>query len=172
MISFADGELLRKSNGSVSVDFSADPGASYITNLQTGGFLSTFTSWGPSNELNINPHISSPGGAIYSTWPLPLGGFNIISGTSMATPYITGIVALYLGSKGPTDPGKVRGLLGTTGSPIDFNNGRVTTKGLKAPVVQQGGGLVNALKFIKATTLLEPAFLELNVRPWAIGVRC
>lgn len=163
MIPFADGELLRKSNGSLTVDFPADPGGSYIPNLQTGGFLSTFTSWGPSNELNINPQIASPGGAIYSTWPLPLGGFNIISGTSMATPYITGVVALYLASKGPTDPLKIRGLLGTTGSPIDFNNGLVTATGLKAPVVQQGGGLVNAFKFLMATTLIEPAFLELNV---------
>lgn len=86
----------------------------------------------------------------------------------MATPYITGIVALYLGSKGKTDPLKVRGLLGTTGGPLDFNNGRVTTNGLKAPVVQQGGGLVNAFKFLKATTVIEPAFLELNVCPFVI----
>ena len=163
MISFADGELLRKSNGSVTVDFPVDTGASFITNLQTGGFLSTFTSWEPSNELNINPQIASPGGAIYSTWPLPLGGYNILSGTSMATPYITGVVALYLASKGRTDPVQVRGLLGTTGGPVDFNNGIHTTNGLKAPVVQQGGGLVNALRFVKATTVIEPAFLELNV---------
>jgi hypothetical protein len=58
---------------------------------------------------------------------------------------------------------KVRGLLGTTGGPVDFNNGIHTTNGLKAPVVQQGGGLVNALRFVKATTVIEPAFLELNV---------
>jgi Subtilase family/Fn3-like domain len=163
MISFSDGELLRRSNGSLTVDFPSDPGASFITNLQTGGFLSTFTSWGPSNEVNINPQIAAPGGAIYSTWPLALGGFNIISGTSMATPYITGVVALFLASKGPADPVKVRGLLGTTGNPIDWNDGQATTVGLKAPVVQQGGGLVNALRFVKATTVIEPGFLELNV---------
>lgn len=163
MISFSDGELLRRSNGSLTVDFPAYPGSSLIRNLQTGGCLSTFTSWGPSNELNINPQIAAPGGAIYSTWPLALGGFNIISGTSMATPYITGVVALYLASKGPTDPAKVRGLLGTTGNPIDWNDGKATAIGLKAPVVQQGGGLVNALRFVKATTVIEPAFLELNV---------
>lgn len=127
--------------------------------------MSTFTSWGPTNELDFSPRIGAPGGNIFSTFPQALGSFAILSGTSMATPYITGVVALYLSLYGPTDPLKVRDILSTTGTPVEFNNGTVITKGLRAPIPQQGGGLVNAVKFIKSTTEVSPAFIALNVYP-------
>jgi subtilisin family serine protease len=162
MISFQDGQILR-SNGTTSINFPANPQQTIFNNAQTGGYVSIFSSWGPSNEVNINPHFGAPGGSIYSTYPLPLGGYNILSGTSMATPYITGVVALYLGNKGSVDPVKLRGLIATTAVPLDWNDGHQTSIRLKAPVSQQGGGLINAFRLIKATTVIEPAFIELNV---------
>ena len=39
-------------------------------------------------------HINAPGTDIYSTWPVELGSYKTISGTSMATPYIAGVAAL------------------------------------------------------------------------------
>jgi subtilisin family serine protease len=125
--------------------------------------MSTFTSWGPTNELDFSPRIAAPGGNIYSTFPLELGGYAVLQGTSMATPYITGVVALYLSVYGATDPLKVRNQLGTTGNSVDFNNGTTTTNNLRAPIAQQGGGLVNAFKFVKSVTEIAPAFIALNV---------
>jgi subtilisin family serine protease len=162
MITFQDGQILR-SNGTTNINFPANPQQTLFNNAQTGGYVSTFSSWGPTNEVNIRPHFGAPGGGIYSTFPLPLGGYDILSGTSMATPYITGVVALYLGSKGSADPVKVRALLGTTAVPMDWNDGLQTSIRLKAPVSQQGGGLINAFRFLKATTVLDPAYIELNV---------
>ena len=49
----------------------------------SGGQLSEFSSWGPGNDLNIKPDISAPGGSILSTYPMKLGGYATISGTSM-----------------------------------------------------------------------------------------
>lgn len=125
--------------------------------------MSTFTSWGPTNELGIKPNIAAPGGIIYSTFPLPLGGYAIDQGTSMATPYITGVAALYLGIKGKTSPLKMNDMMITTANPIDFNDGFRTSVGFKAPIAQQGGGLVDAIRFIRATTEISPSLIELNV---------
>jgi hypothetical protein len=50
-------------------------------NTNTGGFLSTYTSWGPTYELDVKPQFSTPGGLILSTYPLDLGGYAVLSGT-------------------------------------------------------------------------------------------
>ncbi|WP_144480659.1 carboxypeptidase regulatory-like domain-containing protein [Cytobacillus oceanisediminis] len=65
-----------------------------------------FSSRGPvfwkdenGNEQRlIKPDISAPGHKIYSAWPSKRneGKYNTISGTSMATPHVTGAVALLL----------------------------------------------------------------------------
>jgi len=122
-----------------------------------------FTSWGPDNELNMIPHVAAPGSNIFSTFPLSLGGYATLSGTSMSTPYMAGIAALYLSLNGPTAPLALRNRFVSTADPVDFNTGVATIEGLLAPVPQQGGGLVNAVRFMKATTVISPAFLELNV---------
>ena len=135
----------------------------YVVNNGTGGFISVESTWGPDNELNMIPHIAAPGGSIFSTFPLKKGGYATFHGTSMSTPYMSGIVALYLSFKGRTPPLELRNRLVSTADPLDFNNGAITSVGLLAPVPQQGGGSVNAVRFIKATTKISPAFLELNV---------
>lgn len=53
--------------------------------------ISSFSNWGPGNELTIKPEISAPGGQIYSAVN---GGYAVYSGTSMATPHVAGAAAL------------------------------------------------------------------------------
>jgi subtilisin len=51
------------------------------------------------------PDMAGPGVGIYSAWPVVNGEYNSISGTSMATPHVAGIAALYAeanpGVRGP-----------------------------------------------------------------------
>ena len=130
----------------------------------TGGTMSTFSSWSPTYELYIKPEVSAPGRNILSTYPLNLGSYAVQSGTSFATPFISGVVALYKQAKGihtSINPRKIRSILGTTATPLYFNDGAQTYSFL-APVVQQGGGLVNAFKAVTSTTEISPSNLALN----------
>ncbi|MBQ8416065.1 MAG: S8 family serine peptidase, partial [Clostridia bacterium] len=71
----------------------AGSGILKISTSQTSGpFISDFSSWGPSPSLGIKPEITAHGGSIYSA--VPGQSYDRISGTSMATPNISGLVAL------------------------------------------------------------------------------
>ena len=62
--------------------------------------MSDFSSWGVPSSLTLKPEITAPGGEIYSVWgsnAVTGGGsdkYETMSGTSMAAPQVTGMVAL------------------------------------------------------------------------------
>jgi lactocepin len=53
-----------------------------------------FSSWGPAPDLSFKPEITAPGGGIWSTVPLSMGGYANYSGTSMASPHVAACAAL------------------------------------------------------------------------------
>jgi len=127
----------------------------------TGGKVSDYSSWGPGPELDAKPDVGAPGGLILSTWPLAMGGYNTISGTSMATPYTAGVAALYIQAKNLSgrkfDPVTVRDIFRNTAKPAQNWDGKDT-----APVFRQGAGLINAKDAITTTTFALPSVISLN----------
>jgi len=135
-------------------------GVIYSANTINGGAMSTFSSWSPTYELNIKPEVSAPGGNILSTYPIDSGSYAISSGTSMAAPYISGILALYMEAHGSNITFD-SSIVSTTAKPLPFNDGTQTYPYL-APVIQQGGGLVDAYAVVHYTTKISPGVLQLN----------
>lgn len=53
---------------------------------------SSFSDWGPTPDLQLKPEMAAPGGNISSA--KPGGGFQLMSGTSMASPHMAGAAAV------------------------------------------------------------------------------
>jgi subtilisin family serine protease len=84
--------------------------------------------------------LSAPGVAITST--IPNAAYDTWSGTSMATPHVTGVAALVLAAKSTLTPSQVRSIL--TSSATDL--------GAAGRDTQYGFGLVNATAAVALAT--------------------
>ncbi|KAF8923686.1 hypothetical protein BGZ58_002656 [Dissophora ornata] len=125
--------------------------------VEGGGAPSDFSSFGLDGELRSKPDLAAPGGNILSTYPLAKGGYAVLSGTSMATPYIAGSHALYMQAKKAKAHGDdIRKVFKNTAT-ISSNAGSKT----KASATKQGSGLINVLNAITATTSISPDHLDL-----------
>lgn len=79
-------------NPSYPANYDTTAGAGYnavisVASITKTGGLSSFSNWGATTV-----HLGAPGSSIYST--LPVDKYGAYSGTSMATPHVTGTAAL------------------------------------------------------------------------------
>lgn len=101
--------------------------------------LATFSCYGAKTV-----HVAGPGRNIYST--VPGNKYDVYSGTSMATPHVTGVVGLYLAKHGKTDPKTLRDKLMKTS---------VYSKSFGRRLL--GGGRVDAYNFLQNIVTSRPA---------------
>ena len=121
--------------------------------------MSDFSSWGVPGSLQLKPEVTAPGGNIYSLNGLePSGtGYEIMSGTSMASPQVAGLAALatqYVEEKGLVaktgvdERHLIQSLLMSTAEPL------LAGEASYYPVIQQGAGLVNINNVITADSYI------------------
>ncbi|MBE7077214.1 MAG: hypothetical protein E7377_00760 [Clostridiales bacterium] len=150
-------------------------------NNTAGPFMSEFSGWGPTSDLQIKPEITAHGGEILSA--MPGNGYERMSGTSMAAPNQAGATALirqyvrYSGQFGDNYEelttseacevtAIVNQLMMSTADILSNKNG------LPYAVRKQGAGLINLRKattteaylttFDKTGALMDKAKIELG----------
>lgn len=126
--------------------------------IPTVDTVSDFSSVGPLNENQFKPNIAGIGGQVFSTLPLYLGGYGTYSGTSMATPYVSGSIALMLQAIGKKSPQYLLESLQNHAHIAPVYNG---INGLDNPI-RQGAGLVQVLDSIKDHGHITPAQISFN----------
>ncbi|MFF5234249.1 S8 family serine peptidase [Dactylosporangium sp. NPDC000521] len=133
-----------------------DPPANYASTFTVGAVTSTsrvasFSSRGPTPDNLPKPDLMAPGAGVVSA--LPGGGYGALSGTSMATPHVAGVVAL-MWAANPALIGHIeqtRAILLRTTQPVD------TSTSTCGPSDTAGAGLVDALAAVTAATATRPA---------------
>ncbi|GAA4246755.1 S8 family serine peptidase [Dactylosporangium darangshiense] len=134
-----------------------DPPSNYASTLTVGAVdrsrrVAGFSSRGPAPGGLTKPNVLAPGVDVLSA--LPGGGYGQLSGTSMATPHVAGVVAL-MWSANPAligDIERTRTILATTAHPAE-----PTGKNCGEPADTTGAGLVDALAAVQtAVSLTSP----------------
>ena len=131
--------------------------------------MSSFSSWGGNGALTMKPEITAPGGNIWSVWGANAGAssptdshedYELMSGTSMASPQVAGLNAVlkqYIREAGLADklglPERTiaQSLLMSTAIPLRDAN----SNGEFYSILAQGAGLASANDAINARSLVR-----------------
>ncbi|TQR20353.1 S8 family serine peptidase [Psychrobacillus vulpis] len=112
------------------------------------GKMSSFTSWGPTPNLDFKPEITAPGGNIFST--LNDNSYGLMSGTSMAAPHVAGGTTLVLervnnefGLTGAARVKFAKNLMMNTAKPVELKPGEYVSPRRQGAGIMQ---LANALE--------------------------
>lgn len=105
-----------------------------------GIWLAAFSSRGPTTDGRTKPDMTAPGVTVQAARANSGSGYVSYSGTSMATPYVAGAVALALQANPAATPAQVRAAV--TGTALDA--------GAPGPDNEWGAGLVDARALVDA----------------------
>ncbi|KAI7914230.1 hypothetical protein M9X92_009095 [Pyricularia oryzae] len=133
----------------------------------SGGSITYYSSWGPSWDGRTMPTYMAPGYNILSTFPKRMGSWAVIGGTSMATPYAAGVAALLKQQFPKITSSQIQSILTTTAQPIKFNDRQFSSysgpiRDFYAPILQQGGGLLDAYAASNTKTYVNVSNLSFN----------
>lgn len=127
--------------------------------------ISSFSSQGPTDDLRIKPDITGNGQGVYSTYDNSDTAYNSISGTSMASPNVTGSLLLLQQHANNTNgnylkASTLKGIAlhtaddaGQTGPDAIFGWGLMNTKKAAEAISENGqGALINELTLMAGAT--------------------
>ncbi|MCY3414126.1 MAG: S8 family serine peptidase [Candidatus Heimdallarchaeota archaeon] len=93
-----------------------------VASTDSADGMSSFSNYGATSV-----DIAAPGSSIYSTWPS--NTYNTISGTSMATPHVSGAAALVLANEPSLSPEQLKAKLMDNADLISSQSGRTVSEG-------------------------------------------
>lgn len=106
----ADGVTFAVAAGNESTLASSKSPAS-APNAITVGATGSGDIWASYSNYGSVVDILAPGSYIFSAWKTSTTSYNTISGTSMATPHVAGVAALYLDANPGSSPATIRNAL-------------------------------------------------------------
>ncbi|RVX01072.1 Subtilisin-like protease SBT1.1 [Vitis vinifera] len=129
---------------------SGNPTASIVFNGTVFGkpapVMASFSSRGPAllEPYVIKPDVTAPGVNILAAWPPTVGPsgiksdnrsvlFNVISGTSMSCPHVSGLAAIIKGAHQDWSPAAIKSALMTTAYTLDNKKAPISDTGSESP---------------------------------------
>ncbi|KAI9309624.1 peptidase S8/S53 domain-containing protein [Cunninghamella echinulata] len=138
----------------------------YAKSVKSNRKVSSFSSFGPTYELSLQPHFGGIGGRVYSTLPIYLNSWGEMDGTSMSAPYISGCVALYLEYARKTGlqvtPEYIKEQFQNYALPVTTPSSNDNSDSLLDTPLHQGAGLVQLFNTITKTTHISPGSISFN----------
>ncbi|KAK9285954.1 hypothetical protein L1049_025156 [Liquidambar formosana] len=133
--------------------------AKTVLGSQPAPRVSAFSSKGP-NALTpeiLKPDVTAPGLNILAAWSPATGKmhFNILSGTSMACPHVTGIVTLIKAVYPSWSPSAIKSAIMTTASVLDKSHKPITAD----PEGRRGNPFDFGSGFVNPTGVLNPGLI-------------
>ena len=130
------------------------PKAITVASTTKADTISDFSSAGPTPiDFLLKPDVSAPGDNIYSSVP---GGWDQLSGTSMASPHVAGGAALLRERHPSWTVAQVKSALTLTARPVSGREHEV-------PATREGGGLINLPAADAPLLLAQPSSLSFGL---------
>ncbi|OEL13568.1 Subtilisin-like protease SBT1.7 [Dichanthelium oligosanthes] len=160
-VSYAAGEAIKKYISSTANPVAKIVFQGTVLGTKPAPAMASFSSRGPSLRVPgiLKPDITGPGVSILAAWPVQVGPssaaassgptFNFDSGTSMATPHLSGIAALVKNKHPDWSPAVIKSAIMTTADPNDRSgNPIVDEQHQPASFFLTGAGHVNPDKAV------------------------
>ncbi len=118
--------------------------------VNSSGQMTSFSSWGPTDDGRIKPDIVAKGLQVYSTTYDDEDDYGFKSGTSMSSPMISGSIGLMLHHQENLHPGQQ--LLSSTIKALIIHSANDQISGAPGPDYRYGWGLMNTENAINIIT--------------------
>jgi len=152
-VSYSDGLSIKNYINSTSIPMATILFKGTVIGNPLAPQVASFSSRGPSKASPgiLKPDIIGPGLNILAGWPISLdnstSSFNIISGTSMSCPHLSGIAALLKNSHPDWSPAAIKSAIMTTANQVNLHGKPILDERLlPADVFATGAGHVNPSK--------------------------
>ena len=152
---------LSREDGQSILEMIGDGAVATLHIFQNPDTVAYFSSRGPSSPFYLKPDIVAPGVLINST---SHNGYSYVSGTSFATPHVTGAAALLLEKNPSLTPLEIKSILVTTADPASDSYGE------RLPNEIGGAGRLNMTRAFDADLVVQPTFLMFNLSPARLDV--
>ena len=156
--------------------FHVDSEATIVDNPEAWD-VSSFSSWGPTNDLQIKPVITAIGGNVNSVSAGTTNGYEVMSGTSMSSPNAAGGFASLLDAIQASNPALSKKdaadqARNRTASSANTLIAYYDDNGVAVPYSprQQGAGCLDLEAAYHTTLVVEDPFAELGDDPARDGV--